>query len=787
VSALNAKLRRDLWRMKGQAIAIGLVISMGVMLQVMMSGLVLSLDETRAAYYDRFRLAEVFAPVARAPEHVADRLKAIPGVAQVETRIVSSAQIDVAGRDLPVAARAISLPDIGEPKFNNVKLTSGRMFDHAHPEEIVLLDSFAKAQGLVAGDMLSTTINGMRRSFLIVGTAQSPEYIYISAPGEMVPDDARFGVIWMARSALAAATEMDGAFNEALFSLTRGATEAEVIDRIDAILSPYGGTASFPRSDLFSDNFVSQELTGLRASSTGVPPVFLSVAAFLLYIVISRLVQSEREEIGLMKAFGYSSLEVGAHYMRLVLAIAAGGAAAGCLFGIGAGRAMVNVYLEFYKFPFLVFSLDPGSFVIGVGASILAASAGGVLVLRRVFAMSPSNAMRPPAPADYSRAGRAFAGLAKRLDQPSRMVLRRITRQPGRMVGAIIGIAAGMGLSLAMITLAAGFDRTLDLAFTVLDRSDATVSFNRPLGDDAILALRRIEGITVAEPIRIVPVVMRNGRQSHKGAITGLTPNPELGRAIGPDYLPIALPERGIVITPALAGILGVGLGDTLSVEVREGTQPVLDLPVTAIAQSLLGAPAYMDMAALNRALGTGPRVSGAYLRIDADLRNEVNQRLKDMPTVAGVSVKSDAMIAFETIMNSGAGSTRYVMGLIAFVITFGIVYNAARVAQAERARDLASLRVIGFHTGETAFVLLGELAVVVIVALPLGSVLGQALSSAVAKGFSTELYQIPSLFLPSSHGYAALIVLAAALASGWIVKRDIDRADLVSALKMRD
>jgi putative ABC transport system permease protein len=213
----------------------------------------------------------------------------------------------------------------------------------------------------------------------------------------------------------------------------------------------------------------------------------------------------------------------------------------------------------------------------------------------------------------------------------------------------------------------------------------------------------------------------------------------------------------------------------------------VLDLPVTAIAQSLLGAPAYMDMSALNRALGEGPRVSGAYLRIDPDRQAEVHRRLKEMSSVAGVSLKSDAMVAFETIMNSGAGSVRYVMGLIAFVITFGIVYNAARVAQAERARDLASLRVIGFHTGETAFVLLGELAVVVLVALPLGSVLGQALSSAVAEGFSTELYQIPALFLPSSHGYAALIVLAAALTSGWIVKRDIDRADLISALKMRD
>lgn len=787
VSALNAKLRRDLWRMKGQAIAIGLVISMGVMMQVMMSGLVLSLSETRQAYYDRYRLAEVFAPVIRAPEHVASRLAAIPGVSQVETRVVSSAQIDVAGRDLPVAARAISLPDRAAPRLNDIHMTAGRMFDSDRAEEVVLLDSFAKAQGLSVGASLRTTINGTRRDFLIVGTAQSPEFLYTSAPGEMVPDDARFGVIWMSRAALSAMVEMNGAFNEALFALTRGASVPEVIDRIDTILSPYGGPAAYGLEDLFSNNFVSQELDGLRASSTGVPPVFLAVAAFLLYIVISRLVQSEREEIGLMKAFGYTSFEVGGHYMRLVLTIAIGGALAGCLFGIGAGRALVGVYLQFFKFPFLVFGLDPASFVTGVAASVAAASAGGILVLRRVFSLAPAEAMRPPAPADYSRAGRMFAGVAQWLDQPSRMVLRRITRQPGRMIGAVIGIAAGMGLSLAMITLTAGFDRTLDLSFTVLDRSDATVAFTHPIGPSAIFALRRIEGVTVAEPIRQVAVVWRNGRQTHKGAITGLAPDPQLGRAIGPDYLPIALPERGLVITPALADILGVGLGDTVTVEVREGTQPVLTLPIAAIAQSLLGAPSYMDLEALNRALGDGMRVSGAYLRIDAARAAEVHRQIKEMPAVAGVSLKSDAAKAFETIMNSGAGSVRYVMGLIAFVITFGIVYNAARVAQAERARDLASLRVIGFHTGETAFVLLGELAAVVVIALPIGSLMGQGLSSAVAEGFSTELYQIPSLFLPASHGYAAVIVLTAALLSGWIVKRDIDRADLISALKTRD
>lgn len=787
VTPLHAKLTRDLWRMKGQAIAIGFVIAIGVAMQVMMTGLVLSLTETRDAYYDRYRLADVFAPVARAPERVAETLTRIDGVAQVETRITGMALVDISGRDLPVSARALSLPDHGAPGLNDILLTAGRMIDRTRPEEILLLDGFAAANGLRPGDRIRTTMNGARRSLLIVGTAQSPEFLYTTAPGEFVPDDARFGVIWMNRSALGSAYDLEGAFNEALVSLTRTAREEAVLDAIDRVLDPYGGPGAYGLADQFSNRFVSEEIAGLEVSSTGVPPIFLAVAAFLLYIVISRLVQSEREEIGLMKAFGYRNGEVGWHYMQLVLTIALGGALLGCLLGIAAGRAMIPVYTTYYKFPFLLFRLEPASFLTGIATSVFVASIGGLFVLRRIVRLAPAEAMRPPTPPDYSRTGRFGAGLSQWLDQPSRMVLRRITRQPGRMAGAVFGIAAGMGLSLGMLTIYEGFDVALDRTFNVIDRSDATVTFAYPASDKTILELARMDGITLAEPVRQVPVVFRNGRLDHQGAITGLAPGAYLFRALDANEQPIALPERGVVLSTALASILALEPGDPVTVEVREGSQPVLTVPVTGIADSLMGSPAYMDLAALNRMLGEPGRVSGAYLAVDPERQASVHAALKDMPVVAGVSLRTEALAAFQTIMDSGAGSIRYVMGFMAFIITFGIVYNAARVAQAERSRDLASLRVIGFHTGETAFVLLGELAVVVLAALPLGILIGRSLSSGIAAGFSTELYQIPVIFAPQAQGLAISVVVAAALLSGWLVKRDIDRADMIEALKTRE
>ncbi len=787
VSPLDRKLLRDLWRMKGQAVAIAMVIALGVAMLVMMSGLVTSLVETRDAYYERYRLADVFAPVTRAPNRVVHRLSEIEGVSAIEPRVVGAALIDLPNDALPVQAQAVSLPDRRAPHLNDVFLTDGRLINSERSEEVLLLHSFAKVHGLRPGDSLSATMNGARRSFEIVGLAQSPEFLYTTAPGELIPDEARFGVIWMSRSALAAAYDMQGAFNEALLSLSRNANADAVFDAVDRALDPYGGTGAYPLADQVSNRFIIEEIGGLEAASKGVPPIFLAVAAFLLYIVINRMVQSEREEIGLMKAFGYSNGEVSAHYFKLVLAIATGGALAGCLLGIAGGRALIQVYIAYYKFPFLVFLIDPGAFVIGVFVSIISASVGGLTVLRRVFALTPATAMRPAAPPDYSRSGQVARRLGAWLDQPSRMVVRRITRQPVRMVGAMIGIACGMALSVSMIMIYAGFNRTLDWTFNVFDRSDAMVSFTHAASDATIFELRRMRGVIHVEPVRHVAATLRNGLKSHRTAVTGLVPAARLSRALDSKLREIPLHGGGIALSTALAGLLDVHPGDQLTVEVRDGRQPVLQIAVTGVAESLLGAPAYMDLAALNRAMREPNRVSGAYLSIDSARASEIYAKLQDMPTVAGVSVKSEAERAFKVLVNTGAGAIRYVMGAIAFVITFGIVYNAARIAYAERARDLASLRVIGFTKGETAFVLLGELALVTLAALPIGGALGYYMTFGIAEGFSSELYQIPVVFDAENYGFAALVVVGAAVASGWLVKRDIDRSDLVIALKTKE
>ena len=785
--ALDHKLMRDLWRIRGQAGAIALVVAVGVSLLVMMSGMLQSLRETRAQYYESYRLAEIFAPVTRAPLPLVDRVADIEGVAAAEGRIRGAALLEMPGQALPVRAAALSLPRSMTPRLNNIRLQDGRLLAPGQMDEVVVLESFAAAHDLALGDALTATMQGSRRSLQIVGFAAAPEFLFTTAPGEFVPDDARFAVLWMHEEALAAAFDVKGAVNEILIGLQRGANARDVLAKVDRLLDRYGGQGAYERKDSMSDRFITEEISGLVATSVVVPPIFLGVAAFLLYIVITRLVQAEREQIGLIKAFGYTDFEVAFHYFKLVMVIAVIGAALGCALGLWGGRFMAGLYQSVYHFPFLVFRVEPSSFVTGIVTSVLAASAGGIFVLTRVFRLTPAVAMRPPAPMDFSRTGALNNRLRRWLDQPTRMVLRRILRNPGRIGGAVLGIAVGMGLSSAQMSLMSGFDDTLDLTFGVIDRSDVAVSFFEPMPAKTAFAMAHLPGVIEVEPVRSVSAVMRNGRESYRGAVTGLVENARLNRAVRKDMSDIAMPAQGIVLARALADRLDIGPGETLRVEVLDGRRPVLDVPVVEVAETLLGAPAFMRFEGLNAALGEEGRVSALYLRVDAAEIDALYAALKDMPTVAGVTQREDARAAMQKLMDTGAGAMRYVMAAIAGVITFGIVYNAARIAFGEQSRDLASLRVMGFTRAETAYVLLGELAVVVLLAVPLGVGIGYYLSFLIAAGFSTDLYQIPTGFRPDAFGAAGVAVLLATVISGVLVRRDIDKVDLVETLKTRE
>ncbi len=785
--ALDRKLARDLWHIKGQALAIALVIGCGVGMAVMELGMLRSLESTRAAYYERYRFGDIFAHAKRAPEWLAEKVADIPGVAAVEPRIVGEATLDMPGLIEPVSARLMSLPEARAARVNDLVIRIGRSVAPGRPDEVVASEPFAVAHGLAPGDSVRAIINGIERDLDLVGIALSPEFVYSIGPGALVPDDKRFGILWMGHDAIASAYDMSGAFNDVSLALLPGATQAEVIDRLDHLLEPYGGTGAYGREDQISDWFLSGEMDELATMARIAPPIFLGIAAFLLNIVVSRLVQTEREQIGLLKAFGYSDLAVAWHYAKLVAAMVLVGAAMGIAAGIWLGEKLAALYARFFHFPFLDYQLSPQVIAISVIISLLAAGLGTASALTRVIRLAPAVAMQPPAPPRYGRAGGLLFHVLRRLAQPTRMIVRHIIRWPLRAGLTTLSLSLAVAILVGTSFVPDAINRMLDIQFHLSQRQDVSVSFTEPVGAGVIHDVTRLPGVQRAEMFRSVPVRLRFGHLSDRTAITGTSPAADLSRSIDGDMRPIVAPPHGLMLSSWIAKELGVSVGDRINVEAMEGRRPVASLPVVGLVEEAIGAEAYMDIDALNRFMGEGPSASGAHLRVDPTLLDALYRSIKSMPVVADIVIMTAALENVrKTLAENLLIMTTFNIGF-AGLIAFGVVYNSARIALSERGRELASLRVLGFRRGEVAYILLGELAVLTLLALPIGCAIGYGVAWLMSLGLESDLYRVPLVVDRGTYGLAVLVVVISTVVCGLMVARRVAQLDLVAVLKTRE
>lgn len=786
MTTLNKKLLRDLWRVKGQALAIVLVIGAGIALLVMSRGMIASLDTTMRTYYARYQFADVFAPATRAPNRILADLRAIDGVAAAEGRIVGGGLVDLPAETAPISARFVSIGVDAARRLNDVSLARGAMPSATRAGEALVLQSFADAHGLVPGDEIAVTMHGSQRVFRIAGTANSPEFIYTIPPGDFASDPARYAVLWISREEMEAAYDLDGAFNEAALTLSHGANEQSVIAAIDRLLAPYGGTGAYSRDDQISNKYLTEELKQLGVMDRTMTPLFLAVSAFLLNVVMTRLVQTERTQIGLLKSFGFSNAAIALHYLMFALVIALIGTVIGWIGGMQLGRMITEIYQRYFNFPFLIFVPEFRTLNAALLLSGLTAALGGMIAVAAAARLTPAAAMRPPAPPRYSRGGLVGAEMF-RVDQPTRMFLRRIVRQPVRAGLTVIGIGAAMGLAVMMRLNQSSIDHMLNASFDIIDRSDILVTFAEPLSETALYDFRNIDGVLFVEPQRSAPALFSFGGRERLANVTGIPDAPVLNRALDSDFREISVHGDGVILAQQYADFFDIGVGDMLTIEVREGRRPTLEVPVAGFVKALVGTPAYMKKDALDRALREPGRISGALLKIDPDKREAIYKRIKDMPMAAGVSLRREAYSNFRKVLDEGPGTFSRIMLFISIVIAVGVVYNNARIAFIERERDLATLRILGFSKIETGYVLLGELAALTIIALPVGSLIGFLLWSYVATAMSTDLYMIPIVVREDGFGYAAIVVLLAAALAGAFVQRDINKFDLVPVLKTRE
>ena len=787
IPILDRKLLRDLWEMKGQSLAIAAVIGAGVAMFVTYLSNFDSLGRTREAYYEGARFADVFASVKRAPASLEPRLTALPGVEAAVTRVVADVTLDVPGLAEPASGRLISLPVRGRPPLNDVYLRRGRWIEAERPDEVIANEAFVEANGLQPGDRVAAVINGRRRWLTIVGVGLSPEYVYGIRPGEIFPDKQRFGIFWMGRRALAAAFDMEGGFNDITLKLARGVPAQEVVAQVDRLTAPYGGRGAIPQALQPSAWTLENELRQLRTFGFLVPLIFFGIAAFILNVALARALALQRPQIAALKALGYSNRELGWHYLKWAMVIAVFGGGVGVLTGGWLGSGMIRLYNQFFRFPNLDYHLSTAVAVGSMIASLAAAAAGAQSAVRRAVRIPPAEAMRPEVPPLYRVSlferlrGRSRATMA------TRMILRNLERAPVRSFISILGIAFAVAVLFVGLAFMDVMNLLVDEQFDQSMRQDATIGFVEPRSAEALYAIRHLPGVMDIEPQRSTPVRLRHGAESRTLAISGVPAAPRLNRVIDRSGRAVLLPPEGLVLSRMLGDRLGVAAGDTVQVEVLEGTRPVRDVQVADLVDDSMGLQAYMRIDALRRLLREGGVVTGATLTLDPAQTARFYRDVKLIPAVAGVALRAVALQNFrETMAESMNISILFNVGFAA-IIAFGVVYNAARVSLSERSRELASLRVLGFTRAEISLILLGELALLTLFALPLGAAIGYGLGALIITGFSNEVYRLSFVVSVSTAAWAFLVVIAAAGLSGLVVRHRLDHLDLVSALKTRE
>lgn len=787
MKALDRKLFRDLWHMKGQAVAIAMVIASGVAVYVQALTTLTSLEVTRATFYDRSRFADVFAGLKRAPKSLTTRIADIPGVAEVQTRIQMDVNLDVPSLKEPAVGRLISVDTMKTTDLNTVYLREGRRIDSTRSGEVLVSEAFAEAHGLHPGDSVNAVINGSLQTLNIVGVALSPEYIFQIRGGDILPDDRRFGVFWMDERTLAAAFNMEEAFNNVTLKLLRGANEPEVLKRLDLLLEPYGGISSIGRKDQLSNRFLSDEIRQLKGTGQIVPIVFLGVAAFLLNIVLSRIITTQREQIAAIKAFGYRNYEIGLHYFKLASLIALLGIAIGTGLGFWLAQLVAEMYAQFYRFPVFYYRIEPSVIVSGTMITGIATLLGTWGAVRKAINLPPAEAMRPEAPAKYKATIMERMGLGVFLSSSARMVIRNLERRPLKAAISSLGIALAVAILVLGMFGLDSINYLMDFQFQYAQRHDLNVTFVQPAQPDALHELEHLPGVFRSETFRAVPARLVNGPRHRQVGILGLQPNRKLFRIIDERHVEIELPEEGLVLSEKLAEIIGLKQGDDVTVEVQEGERPTFRIPVVELVSDFSGLNAYMDAKALNRLMKEDARISGAFLSVNDEKIDELYTTLKKTPKVAGVSIQSAALQSFQDTFAENMLTMVFINVIFSVVISLGVVYNTARISFSERSRELATLRVVGFTKREVYAILAGELAMLTSIAIPLGLAMGYLFAGLLVHAVETDLYRLPLVISPRTYGFAALVVLVSTIMAALLIRQKIDHLDLVAVLKSRE
>lgn len=790
--ALDKKLWRTIRSTKGQFIAVVAVVMLGLSVYISMTTAYYNLERTQQEFYQENSFADYYIHVVNAPQEIIKQIEAVPGVTKATGRIQKDVPV-LKEQNQRATARVTSYPMPLDTELNRIQLQSGRMFDQ-YPQsggvEILVDPQYAEANNIQFNDQVIIVADGRQVPLTVVGIATGPEFGYsIQDTANLVPDYETFGIVMVPNNQAQQVLNLPGQVNQVLLALAPGADEAKVAQQVKDILEPYGVLADYAREKQLSHAILQGELDQLLTTSRSLPLIFLLLAAAIQFIILSRMVKSQRLQIGVMKALGYNNRQVILHYTGYAICVAVTGALLGTLLGLWFASGMSKMYSYYLNLPDTIGGISYPAILYGSLLSLVTATIAGLTATRSITAINPAESMRPEPPKGTGTILlESWTWLWSKLDSSWKMSLRTIFRNWVRSGITMVGVVFAVGLLVVSFFMNDSIDYMLDRHYQQEQHYDFLIRLGTPVKDYELNNIQRLDGVIRVEPILEIPVKMSYQGRTEDDLLVGLPADVSLKTLMDGNDQPLRLPEEGLLIDQRTAAKLGVGVGDRVTVETRLGLGPshLAQITVTGINQQLIGGGSYLDLGRANRVLQESGLVTGAMLRVEPGKNDLVEAEMNEITGIASILSRHKELANFTKNMDTLIFFTA-VMITFAAVLGFAIVYNSAMISYTERKRDMASLRVLGYTTKEVSGLLFKETAIQSALGIALGLPFGYLMARSYVNAVSSDIFTIPVVVYPQTYLLSALGGIIFISVAHLLTVRGIKRLDLVEALKNKD
>lgn len=739
LSPLNRRLFRMMLSIKGQVISIIVVMTLALMALISSQMTAVNLETSLREYYDITRMADMQVQLIRIPANALYDVERMEGIAHVQGRINVDVPFITDDPDEKVRVKLLSVPE-REDAISALYPISGQMV-RGETAAVTVIEQFANARNISVGDTVTPYINGREVNLQVIGVAGHPEFVYLMEDEQSIlPDDNAYGVLFLSENLMGPLLGYRDSYNELVITLTPGANVNDVADALEDVLDRYGVQRVLKRDDIMSYKLMEEELNQVSAMARVLPTLFMSVAALIIYIVLSRTVKNDKMSIGIMKSLGYSNRQILGHYIQFSLIIGLAGGLLGVLTGTWISGFYVQLYVQYMNIPLLRTRIIPESYLLALVITLVFCVVAGLAGARRVMGIHPADAMRPEPPSDGHRLLiERVTFLWKRIAFSWKMVIRNIFRNKRRYATLALGIALTYGVTLVAMNMGGVWDHLFDEQYGRMYTMDYNVEFNRMTSHNAINEIRQLAKVEAVEPCLELPLEVRNDRHRKSLSVVGILKDSQMYHLESQPGVPLNLQHDRLYLSGGVARVLEVEPGDLVLVKNYLPDRDDFWIEYGGEVNQYLGMNGYMTLQTMEQKVADPGHITGVSVNTSANLTNI----LEDAHNVGQVQSLTQMRELFEEYSEMIV-VTIGIMVMLGGIIGFAIVYNITLISINERVMEFSSLRVLGFHRKEIFRMITRENAIMSLIGILLGIPLGRWMMASMMDAMSTEVYSMP-------------------------------------------